>query len=83
MTRHRWRVLVPVLASVVVLAPLAWLWFASLVPARYSVLQMGPRTTAVDRGRSGTTTALRRAGRCCPSTGSSPTRPVRPTSGSS
>ena len=39
--RRRWRVLVPVLATVVLLAPLAWLWFGSLVPPRYSVLEMG------------------------------------------
>jgi FtsP/CotA-like multicopper oxidase with cupredoxin domain len=39
--RRRWRSLVPLLAAVVVLAPVAWLWFASLVPQRYSVLQMG------------------------------------------
>ena len=37
----RRRVLVPVLATLVLLAPVAWLWFASLVPSRYSVLQMG------------------------------------------
>lgn len=39
--RGRWRVLVPVLATVVLVGPLAWLWFASLVPSHYSVLEMG------------------------------------------
>ena len=38
---RRWRVLVPVLATVVLLAAIAWLWFGSLVPSRYSVLEMG------------------------------------------
>lgn len=37
----RRRTLLAVLATVVLLAPVAWLWFASLVPSRYSVLQMG------------------------------------------
>jgi FtsP/CotA-like multicopper oxidase with cupredoxin domain len=38
--RRRRRV-VPVLATLVLLGPIAWLWSASLVPTRYSVLEMG------------------------------------------
>ena len=34
------RVLIAVLAALVVLVPLAWMWWGSLVPDRYSVLQM-------------------------------------------
>ncbi|SEP75670.1 multicopper oxidase family protein [Microlunatus flavus] len=55
----RRRTLVAVLATVLVLAPLGWLWFASLVPERYSVLQMGaadygggPGTFAHDHGET-------------------------------
>src|SRR5829696_8214654 len=40
-TRKRLRVLLPILASVVVLAPLAWLWQASLLPKSYSAMDMG------------------------------------------
>lgn len=39
---RRWlRVWVPVLAALAVVAPLAWLWQASRVPASYSVMDMG------------------------------------------
>jgi FtsP/CotA-like multicopper oxidase with cupredoxin domain len=37
----RLRLVLPVLATVAILAPLAWLWQASLVPAAYSVMSMG------------------------------------------
>ncbi|GAA5134111.1 multicopper oxidase family protein [Pseudonocardia adelaidensis] len=43
----RRRLLVPAVAAVVVLAPLAWLWQASLLPGTYSVTDMG----TVDDGR--------------------------------
>lgn len=39
--RRLTRVWVPVLATVALLAPLAWLWQASRVPASYSVMDMG------------------------------------------
>jgi FtsP/CotA-like multicopper oxidase with cupredoxin domain len=35
------RIGVPVLASLLVLTPVAWLWATSLMPARYSVMEMG------------------------------------------
>jgi len=40
-TRRRLRVVLPILATIVVLAPLAYLWQASLLPKRYSVMSMG------------------------------------------
>jgi FtsP/CotA-like multicopper oxidase with cupredoxin domain len=40
-TRKRLQVLLPILASVAILAPLAWLWQASLLPKSYSVMDMG------------------------------------------
>ena len=40
-TRRRLRVIIPILATVVVLAPLAWLWQASLLPKSLSVMDMG------------------------------------------
>ncbi len=40
-TRKRLQVLLPILASVAILAPLAWLWQASLLPKSYSVMEMG------------------------------------------
>ncbi len=40
-TRRRLRVILPVLATVVVLGPLIYLWQASLVPDRYSAATMG------------------------------------------
>src|SRR5215217_8614524 len=40
-TRKRLRVLLPILASVAILAPLAWLWQDSLVPKSYSAMDMG------------------------------------------
>ena len=39
--RRRRRVLLPVVGVLVLLGPLGWMWWGSLVPARYSVLQMG------------------------------------------
>ena len=35
------RIALPVLATVAIVAPLAWLWQASRVPSRYSVMEMG------------------------------------------
>src|SRR5215213_9107911 len=35
------KIVLPILATVVVMAPLAWLWQASRVPAMYSVMSMG------------------------------------------
>ena len=35
------RVVLPVLATVAIVAPLVWLWQASRVPAGYSVMEMG------------------------------------------
>ncbi len=46
---RRYRTLVAVAATVVVLAPLAWLWQASLLPTAYSVADMG----FPDHGRGG------------------------------
>src|SRR5215217_8069057 len=40
-TRKRLRVLLPILASVAILAPLAWLWQDSLVPKSYTAMDMG------------------------------------------
>ena len=40
-TRRRLKVLLPVLGTLVVLAPLGYLWQASLVPKQFSVLDMG------------------------------------------
>ena len=39
--RRRWRTLAPLLAALLVLGPLGWLWVGSQVPSRYSVMQMG------------------------------------------
>ena len=39
--RHRWRIVVPILASVALIAPLVILWQTSLVPKNISVLDMG------------------------------------------
>jgi len=41
LTGKRLRVLLPILASVAILAPLAWLWQASLLPKSYSAMDMG------------------------------------------
>ena len=35
------RIALPVLATVAIVAPLAWLWQASRVPSSYSVMDMG------------------------------------------
>jgi FtsP/CotA-like multicopper oxidase with cupredoxin domain len=39
--RRRWRIVLPILGSVAILAPLAMLWQASLLPKNISVLDMG------------------------------------------
>ena len=39
--RRLLRIALPVLATVAIVAPLAWLWQASRVPSRYSVMEMG------------------------------------------
>ena len=39
--RRRWRIALPILATLGLLAPLAYLWQASLVPKHFSVMQMG------------------------------------------
>jgi FtsP/CotA-like multicopper oxidase with cupredoxin domain len=39
--RRMLRIALPVLATVAIVAPLAWLWQASRVPSRYSVMEMG------------------------------------------
>ena len=39
--RRALRIALPVLATVAIVAPLAWLWQASRVPSRYSVMEMG------------------------------------------
>ena len=41
LTRRRLRVILPVLATVLILAPLAWLWQASRLPPSTSVMDMG------------------------------------------
>src|SRR6476660_4539577 len=40
-TRRRVRVVLPVLATVAIVAPLTWMWLASLMPPTYSVMDMG------------------------------------------
>jgi FtsP/CotA-like multicopper oxidase with cupredoxin domain len=40
-SRSRLRVLVACLAAFAIIAPLAWMWQASLLPSSYSVMQMG------------------------------------------
>jgi FtsP/CotA-like multicopper oxidase with cupredoxin domain len=40
-TRKRLKILLPILATVAIVAPLAWLWQASLLPQSYSVMTMG------------------------------------------
>ena len=40
-TRRRVRVVLPVLATVAIVAPLTWMWLASLMPPTYSVMEMG------------------------------------------
>ena len=40
-TRRRARVILPVLATVAIVAPLTWMWLASLMPPAYSVMDMG------------------------------------------
>jgi hypothetical protein len=37
----RLKVVLPILATVAIVAPLAWLWQASRVPSMYSVMDMG------------------------------------------
>jgi hypothetical protein len=39
--RRRWRIVIPILASVALIAPLVILWQASLVPKTISVHDMG------------------------------------------
>jgi FtsP/CotA-like multicopper oxidase with cupredoxin domain len=39
--KRRLRVALPVLATVAIVAPLAWMWQASRMPAAYSVMEMG------------------------------------------
>ena len=39
--RRRWRIALPILATVALLVPLGYLWQASLVPKQFSVMQMG------------------------------------------
>ena len=39
--RRGLRFALPVLATVAIVAPLAWMWQASLMPAAYSVMDMG------------------------------------------
>ena len=41
MTSERRRLLLALLATAAVVAPLGWLWQASLVPDTYSVMDMG------------------------------------------
>ena len=41
MSRSRLRVLVACLAALAIVAPLAWMWQASLLPSSYSVMDMG------------------------------------------
>ncbi len=48
MTPGRRRTLIAIVATVAVLAPLAWFWQASLLPSTYSVMDMG---YVDDRGR--------------------------------
>ncbi|HLM22619.1 MAG TPA: hypothetical protein VK390_13985, partial [Propionibacteriaceae bacterium] len=40
-TRKRLKMLLPIMATVAIVAPLAWLWQASLLPKSYSVMDMG------------------------------------------
>jgi len=40
-TRRRLKILLPILATVAIVAPLAWLWQASLLPKSISVMDMG------------------------------------------
>jgi FtsP/CotA-like multicopper oxidase with cupredoxin domain len=39
--RHKLRVVLPVLATVAIVAPLGWMWQGSRMPAAYSVMDMG------------------------------------------
>jgi FtsP/CotA-like multicopper oxidase with cupredoxin domain len=39
--KRRLRVALPVLATIAIVAPLAWMWQASRMPAAYSVMEMG------------------------------------------
>ena len=40
-TRRRVRVVLPVLATVAIVAPLTWMWLASMMPSAYSIMDMG------------------------------------------
>ncbi|HEY6683304.1 MAG TPA: multicopper oxidase family protein, partial [Propionibacteriaceae bacterium] len=40
-SRRRVRVVLPVLATVAIVAPLTWMWLASMMPSAYSVMDMG------------------------------------------
>jgi FtsP/CotA-like multicopper oxidase with cupredoxin domain len=40
-SRHAARVALPILATIAIVAPLAWMWQASRMPAAYSVMEMG------------------------------------------
>jgi FtsP/CotA-like multicopper oxidase with cupredoxin domain len=40
-TRKRLKIMLPIVATVALVAPLAWLWQASLLPKSYSVMTMG------------------------------------------
>ena len=46
------RIALPVLATVAIVAPLAWLWQASRVPSSYSVMDMGYLDYGGGRARS-------------------------------
>ncbi|WP_238993216.1 multicopper oxidase family protein [Nocardioides caldifontis] len=41
MTKHRWRLLAAVAATLAIVVPLAWMWQASRMPDTYSVMDMG------------------------------------------
>ena len=49
-TRKQLKVLLPIVATVAILAPLAWLWQASLMPKSYSVMDMGYHDFGVGQG---------------------------------
>ncbi len=39
--RSRWRTILPVVAALAIVLPLAWLWWDSRLPGSYSVMEMG------------------------------------------
>ncbi len=72
--RRRLRIAAPVVAALVIVVPLAWMWFGSLTPGRFSVMSMG----YLDFGGGPRVEAMGAApGHAMPATGATRAPPMR------